>query len=428
MLLATNLDAENSLLGCILKQGDLIKDVTLKEKHFDSRYNRILFKTFLEIEKKNEPIDLVTVITTMGPNNLSEIGGKQHLAMLINSIASLEPFKTYEKYIIDSWKLRTARDIQSKDIRDLDDLKKLMNEFSELELEDNAADYDHKESLLRLYKNIDEQEKGLSGFDTGFRDLNRYLDGYQKGDLIISAARPSVGKTAKMLNHAIKHCENGGLTAIYSLEMGEESLNKRLLSTIGRIDGHKMKNPKQYFDADDWVRFNKALGILGDMNIHIFDKSGQTIAEIRSSVRKLRKQHPNVPMMVQIDYLQLIRSDHNRFQSKNDEVGEMTRSLKELARDEQVPVYLLSQLSRGVESRQDKRPMMSDIRDSGSVEQDADVIEFLYRDDYYNAESEQKNIIEVIIAKQRNGAVGTVELAYLKEYNLFVDLDYRSEP
>lgn len=425
--MATNLDAENGLLGCILKQGDLIKDITLKEHHFSSSYNRILFKTLTEIEKRNEPIDLVTVVTTMGPGNLSEIGGKQYLAMLINSVPSLEPFKTYEKYIIDSWKLRTAREIQSKEIHDLTDINERMTQLSELELEDNAADYDHKESLLKLYQNIDAQEKGLSGLDTGFKDLNKYLDGYQKGDLIISAARPSVGKTAKMLNHAIKHCENGGITAIYSLEMGEESLNKRLLSTIGRIDGHKLKNPKQYFNGDDWERFNKAIGILGDMNIHIFDKSGQTIAEIRSSVRKLRKRYPNVPMMVQIDYLQLIRSDHNRFQSKNEEVGEMTRSLKELARDEQVPVYLLSQLSRGVESRQDKRPMMSDIRDSGSVEQDADVIEFLYRDDYYTDESEHNNIIEVIIAKQRNGAVGTVKLAYLKEYNLFVDLDDRNE-
>jgi len=168
------------------------------------------------------------------------------------------------------------------------------------------------------------------------------------------------------------------------------------------------------------------MGILGDLNLHIFDKSGQTVQEIRSQVKKLKRKYPDVPMLIQIDYLQLIRTSQ-RYESKNIEVGEITRSLKELAKETNSPVYLLSQLNRGVESRQDKRPMMSDIRDSGSIEQDADVIEFLYREDYYNPESDKKNIIEVIIAKQRNGAVGTVELYYQKEFNLFHGLERRNE-
>src|SRR5699024_10081236 len=146
-----------------------------------------------------------------------------------------------------------------------------------------------------------------SGHDTGYKDLNNYLDGFQNKDLIISAARPSVGKTAKMLNHAIAHCENGGITVIFSLEMDEESLNKRLLSTIGRIVGFKMKNPKQYFDDKDWKKFHNALGELSNMNIHIFDQAGQTVANIRSQVKRLRKKYPDIPMLVQIDYLQLIR-------------------------------------------------------------------------------------------------------------------------
>lgn len=415
-----NLEAEQSYLGCILTDGELIKETTLQPKHFHGSSNQSLFGALQRLDGKGEPIDVVTVMTELG-NDLYNIGGRKYISDLMNSVASLEPFKTYEKYILESWKIRKAQEIQSKEIHDLNDLSYLMNEFSELELENADDDYDHKEAIQELYQNIDEQETGLSGIDTGFKDLNRMLDGFQGGDLIISAARPSMGKTAKMLNHAIKHCENGGLTVIFSLEMDHESLNKRMLATIGRIDGHKMKNPKHYFDSSDWDRYSKAIGILGEFNLYIYDKSGQTVQEIRAKINKLKRKYPDTPMLILIDYLQLIRSN-GRSESKNIEVGEITRSLKELARDTESPVYLLSQLSRGVESRQDKRPMMSDIRDSGSIEQDADVIEFLYRDDYYNHDSQNKNIIEVIIAKQRNGAVGTVELQYQKEYNLFSDL------
>lgn len=415
------LEAEYGLLGCVLKQGELIKEITLQEKHFSNANNQIIFKTLREIEQANEPIDLVSVVVRLGNTNLSRIGGRKHLSDLINSVARIESYKAYEKFILESWKIREARKIQGIEIHSLDDLAAVVEKYDEIELENNNDDYDHIEAMSQLYQSIEEQEPGLSGIDTGFQDLNRMLDGFQKGDLIISAARPSVGKTAKMLNHAKAHGENGGVSAIFSLEMFKDQLNKRMLSTIGRIDGHKMRNPKQYFNADDWSRFTNAMGILSNMNMHIYDKAGQTVNEIRSKVSKLRKDYPDKDILVMIDYLQLIRSDR-RYENKNIEVGEITRSLKELARDMDVPVYLLSQLSRGVENRQDKRPMMSDIRDSGSVEQDADVIEFLYRDDYYDSSSEKQNIIEVIIAKQRNGKVGTVELAFLKEYNLFADL------
>ncbi|MCF3941591.1 replicative DNA helicase [Oceanobacillus alkalisoli] len=423
MQLDATLEAEYGLLGCVLKQGELIKEITLQEKHFHNANNQIIFKTLREIEQANEPIDLVSVVVRLGNTNLSRIGGRKHLSDLINSVARLESYKAYEKFILESWKIREARKIQGMEIHSLDDLAAVVEKYDEIELENNDDDYDHIEAMSQLYQSIEEQEPGLSGIDTGFQDLNRMLDGFQKGDLIISAARPSVGKTAKMLNHAKVHGENGGVSAIFSLEMFKDQLNKRMLSTIGRIDGHKMRNPKQYFNADDWSRFTNAMGILSNMNMHIYDKSGQTINEIRSKVSKLKKDYPDKDILVMIDYLQLIRSDR-RYENKNIEVGEITRSLKELARDMDVPVYLLSQLSRGVESRQDKRPMLSDIRDSGSVEQDADVIEFLYRDDYYDSSSEKQNIIEVIIAKQRNGKVGTVELAFLKEYNLFADLKH----
>src|SRR5699024_11952552 len=254
-------------------------------------------------------------------------------------------------------------------------------------------------TMIDGYESVENQKKGLSGYDTGFSDLNTYLNGFQEGDLFISAARPSTGKTAKMLAHASEHCKKGHIAVIFSLEMSAQSLNKRMISLLGKIDGSKMRNPKQYFNDDDWNRYTQSLGILSEMSLYIYDQSGQKVSFIREKVAKLRKQYPGKQILVMIDYLQLMRSD-GRFENKNIEVGEITRSLKELAKEYNVPVYLLSQLSRGVESRQDKRPMMSDIRDSGSVEQDADVIEFLYRDDYYDNESEKDGIIEVIIAKQ----------------------------
>lgn len=421
-----NLEAEYALLGCLIKKGELIKEITLEPKHFYDEFNQIIFTAMRNIEKDNDPIDLVSLVTKIGHYNLKEIGGREHLAKLMNGVPSLDPYKTYEKYIFETWKLRAAKFIQQQEIHSLTDIDKISESYAELELENKSDDYDHAETLIDLYREIEEQEKGLSGIDTGFNDLNKYLDGFQNKELIISAARPSVGKTAKMLNHAIAHCLNKGITVIFSLEMDTKSLIKRLISTIGRIDGFKMKNPKQYFNEKDWDRYNNAIGILGDMNIHIFDKPGQTVPLIRSKVNILKRKYPNIPMLVQIDYLQLIRPV-GRPENKNIEIGEITRSLKELAKDADVPVYLLSQLSRGVESRQDKRPRMSDIRESGSVEQDADVIEFLYRDDYYDRETESNNTIEIIIAKQRNGPVGTVELAYVKEYNLFLTLDYRHE-
>lgn len=420
-----NLEAEYSLLGSILKKGELLKELTIQEKHFYDRRHQLLFRTLRAIEQKNEPIDIVSVITHLNQGELQTIGGKKYLSMLMNSVASLESFKTHEKYIIESWKIREANRIKSQPITEFSDVVQVYSELQQLELENKENKYNHQKSLMNLYEKVINQKKGLSGIDTGFRDLNAYLNGFQNGDLIISAARPSVGKTAKALNHAKAHCHNGGLTAIFSLEMGEEQLNMRLISAIGGIDGAKMRNPNEYFNQDDWERFNTAFGILSNYNLHIFDKAGQTVNDIRASVRELKMKYPDIPMLVIIDYLQLMNGV-GRFDSRNQEIGSITRALKILAREENVPVYLLSQLSRGVEQRQNKRPMLSDLRDSGSIEQDADVIEFLYREDYYDKESDKKTI-EVIIAKQRNGPVGTVELAYLKEFNLFKDLEYRND-
>ncbi len=414
-----NLEAENMLIGCLLKDGSLINNTNLQPKHLYDPANKKILKTIRELDENNETIDLVSVVVAS-----KGTADKDRLAEFVNSVPSINSFKMLERNVSESYKLREAKRIQSLEINELSDIEAIKNEFEELDIGSENDDYDHKQAIINLYDKIESQTKGLSGYDTGFKDLNRYLDGFQEEDLIISAARPSTGKTAKMLAHASNHCLNHEVAAIFSLEMSAESLNERLISQIGKINGSKMRNPKQYFNNDDWSSFQTALGVVSNMNIYIFDKSGQTPNYIKSKVAQLRKKYPDKKILVMIDYLQLMRTD-KRYENKNIEVGEITRSLKEMAKEYKVPVYLLSQLSRGVETRQDKRPMMSDIRDSGSVEQDADVIEFLYRDDYYDGQSDSAGIIEVIIAKQRNGPVGTVELAYIKEHNGFHDLERR---
>lgn len=420
-----NTDAENGYLGCVLKKGNLITETSLQDKYFYSDGNRKLFNVLQEIANKGEHIDTVSVITTMKPNDLKNIGGRSHLSNLINGVASTAASKSYEKYIIDAWKVRTAKQIFSEPLTDPLQISSAIEKLAKIDIENEDEEYHHKETLIDLRMDFERKIDGLTGIDTGFNDLNKYLDGYQNGDLIISAARPSVGKTAKALNHAIHACEkDNAVVVFFSLEMGKKQLLTRMISTIGRIDGAKLKNPLKLFNQKDWDKLPSAEGILSDMDLYIYDKSGQTLNSIKSKVAKIRKQYADRKILVIIDYLQLIRTN-KRYENKNIEVGEITRTLKEIAKDYNLPVYLLSQLSRGVESRQDKRPMMSDLRDSGSIEQDADVIELLHREDYYDSETEHKNILEVIIAKHRNGPVGTVNLSYFREFNLMYNMEYQ---
>lgn len=243
--------------------------------------------------------------------------------------------------------------------------------------------------------------------------------GFQKNDLIIVAARPSVGKTAFALNIAQSVATKTDETvAIFSLEMGAEQLVMRMLCAEGNLDAQRMRTGK--LTPEDWGKLSLALGSLSNSKVFIDDTPGIRVNDIRTKCRRLAQEH-GLGMVV-IDYLQLIQGGKSK-ENRQQEVSEISRTLKEIARELQVPVIALSQLSRSVEARQDKRPMMSDIRESGSIEQDADIVAFLYRDDYYEKETEKKDIIEIIIAKQRNGPVGTVELAFRKEYNKFLSID-----
>lgn len=282
-----------------------------------------------------------------------------------------------------------------------------------------------KDVLVKTYDDIEilHNRKGdITGIPTGFNELDKMTAGFQRNDLIIVAARPSVGKTAFALNIAqnvaTKTDEN---VAIFSLEMGAEQLVMRMLCAEGNINAQNLRTGA--LTSDDWQKLTIAMGTLSNSGIYIDDTPGVRVNEIRSKCRRL-KQETGLGMIV-IDYLQLIAGSGRGGENRQQEVSEISRSLKALARELEVPVIALSQLSRSVEQRQDKRPMMSDIRESGSIEQDADIVAFLYREDYYDREGENDGTIEIIIAKQRNGPVGDVKLAFVKEYNKFVNLEVR---
>ncbi|KIV71331.1 Replicative DNA helicase [Bacillus mycoides] len=227
-----------------------------------------------------------------------------------------------------------------------------------------------------------------------------------------------MGKTAFVLNVAFH-----AATGVFSLEMGEKQLIKRMISSTGNIDATKLKNPKKLCDLKDWEKISQAMGLINDLPLEIYDKANVTMQEIYAKTRKLKRKHPDKKVLIAIDYLQLIVGDPKHRGNRMQEIGEISRKLKLMARELNICVVALSQLSRAVESRQDKRPLLSDLRENGQIEQDADLIAFLYREDYYDRETENKNITEIILAKQRNGPVGVVELAFIKEFSKFVNLD-----
>lgn len=419
-----NYEAEAAVLGSIFVDSTLFKNLYLEEKHFNSINHQRIFNAMKKVDSKEMPVNFVTVVTEMG-EEISSIGGTGYLLNLTESIASTESFKYHERLILEAYKLRETQKLslaysQKPEEEHLD--KFIENLQSLRESGSTQASKTKNDYLAEIANDMmsDDTERKF-GFKTSFSDFDDMTGGLQKEDLIIVAARPSVGKTAFALNITEGHCSNGGIAHIYSLEMGAKSLLQRMISAKGNIDGIKWKS--MAFNENDYDSAMNAIGEISNWDININDEV-RTVGDIRLDIRKAVKDQPDKDHLVLIDYLQLLTptGKHDR---RDLEVGAMTRDFKLLAKELKIPIILLSQLSRGVEQRQDKRPMMSDLRESGNIEQDADVIAFLYRDDYYNKESEKQNIIEIIISKQRNGPTGTVELAFIKEYGKFVDLDYR---
>ncbi|MCY8590960.1 replicative DNA helicase [Bacillus haynesii] len=418
-----NVEAEQALLGCILVESDLIKELSLQPEHFSETRHQVIFKAMREVEKLGKSVDIVTTVTKLG-DSVEQVGGLQYLTDLGSAVASTANFLAYQTLIYDAYRLRemkkTAIEFANTPTDDgITELYKRAMELQEIGIEKTRTKQD---VLMEIYNDMHEEKEDITGINTGLIDLNAMTGGWQNDDLIVLAARPSMGKTAFALHMGKSNCEKGGVTDIFSLEMPDKQLTHRLLSNLGNIEGSKWKNPRKFFSDRDYENATKAIGEYEKWNINIHDQPAQSLADIRSKIRKTKKENPdNKKHLVIIDYLQLIRAI-GKYERRDLEVGSITADLKKMARAFKIPIILLSQLSRAVEQRQDKRPMMSDLRESGSIEQDADVVMFLYRDDYYNKNSELKNIIEIDLAKQRNGPTGMIQASFIKEYGRFINL------
>ncbi|CEG29471.1 replicative DNA helicase [Bacillus sp. B-jedd] len=432
-----NIEAEQAVLGAIFLEPaslTLATEILIPEDFYRAAHQKI-FNMMLKLNDEGKAVDLVTVTEELAAAKLLEdTGGVSYLSELAASVPTAANIEYYAKIVEEKSLLRrlirTATSIAQDGYSREDEVELLLSEaeknIMEVAQRKNAGAFHNiKDVLVRTYDNIESMHnrKGdITGIATGFQELDRMTAGFQRNDLIIVGARPSVGKTAFALNIAqnvaVKTGEN---VAIFSLEMGAEQLVMRMLCAEGNIDAQRLRTGS--LTDEDWGKLTMAMGSLSRAGIYIDDTPGVRVADIRAKCRRLKQE--NGLGMILIDYLQLILGSGRGGENRQQEVSEISRSLKQLARELQVPVIALSQLSRGVEQRQDKRPMMSDIRESGSIEQDADIVAFLYRDDYYDKESENKNIIEIIIAKQRNGPTGTVQLAFVKEYNKFVNLETR---
>ena len=431
-----NHEAEQSVIGAVFLEPQALitaAEVLIPEDFYRVAHQKI-FSTMLALSDKGQPIDVVTVTEELtAKKELEDIGGISYLTEIANVVPTAANIMHYAKIVEEKSLLRRLIRVATQIVEDgytrEDEVEALLSEaeknMMEVSNRKNAGDFKHiKDVLVETYDNIEllhTQQGEVTGIPTGFTDLDRVTAGFQRNDLIIVAARPSVGKTAFALNIAqnvaTKTTEN---VAIFSLEMGADQLVMRILCAEGNIDAQVMRTGS--LQAEDWRKLTMAMGSLSNAGIFIDDSSGIRVNEIRSKCRRLQQEH-GLGMVI-IDYLQLISGSGKPGENRQQEVSEISRSLKGLARELKIPVIALSQLSRGVEQRQDKRPMMSDLRESGSIEQDADIVSFLYREDYYDKETENKDMIEIIIAKQRNGPTGTVTLAFAKEYNKFVNVDW----
>lgn len=435
-----NLDAEQAVLGAVLLQAEAL--ITAMEKvrpeDFYLASHQLIFEAMIELGENNQPIDLVTLTAYLSDRSqLDEAGGVSYLAKLASVVPTAANVEYYAQIVEEKSMLRrlirTATTIVSEGYGSADDVGLMLSEAEQRIMEianrrSSSGFISIRDVLMEVFERVEflyTNKGGSTGIPSGFVDLDKMTSGFQRSDLIIVAARPSVGKTAFALNIA----QNVGVraretVAIFSLEMSAAQLVQRMVCAESNVDAGRMRTG--FLEGDDWEKLTMAIGALSEAEIYIDDTPGITVTDIRAKCRRLKKER-NLGMIL-IDYLQLIQGRGKAGENRQQEVSEISRTLKQIARELEVPVIALSQLSRGVEQRQDKRPMMSDLRESGSIEQDADIVAFLYRDDYYDKETEKKNIIEIIIAKQRNGPVGTVELAFLKNFNKFVSLDRTHEP
>ncbi len=432
-----NIEAEQAVLGALLLAPESFATVAeiLKPSDFYGEGHREIYRTLQELAEVGRPIDLVTVTEALKQKDLlDKVGGASYLASLAGAVPTAANVGYYAQIVAEKGLLRTligtctqlvakAYDEGVESERIFDEAEQMIMELS---IRRQSRGYRSlKELLVSTLEQIEQMyiNKGAAtGLATGFDALDRMTLGMQPSDLILLAARPSMGKTSLGLNIARNVAAGGVPVAIFSLEMSGDQVVQRLLCAEALIDQQRLRTGR--LTGDDWSRLLNAATRLSEVPIFIDDTPAISLLELRSKARRLKIEH-GIGFLV-IDYLQLMQLG-KRVENRVQEISEISRFLKSLARELDIPVLALSQLSRAVEQRMDKIPMLSDLRESGSLEQDSDVVLFIYRDDYYNPDSEKKGIADIIIAKQRNGPTGTVELAFLKEFTKFANLE-RSEP
>lgn len=429
-VMPNSLEAEQSVIGAMIMDREAVmiaSELLLREDFYHQQYG-IIFEAMAELYNESQPVDVVTLQNRLQKKDVPpEISSLEFVGELVTSVPTSANVKYYANIVKEKATLRklikVTEEIANRCYLDRDSLDDILagTEREIFNLLQNRGGSDFvpiKQVVLDALEKIEQASKtkgNVTGIATGFADLDYRTSGLQPSDLVLIAARPSMGKTAFVLNIAQYVAFHSNLcTAIFSLEMSKEQLVNRLFSLESRVDAQLLRSGN--LQDSDWEKLIEGAGVIGRSKLIIDDTSGIAIPELRSKCRKYKLEHDL--KLVIIDYLQLM-SGSGKSDSRQQEISDISRSLKSLARELKVPVIALSQLSRQVELRNDHRPMLSDLRESGAIEQDADVVMFIYRDDYYNKDTADKNIAEIIIAKQRNGPVGTVNLVWLPQYTKF---------
>jgi replicative DNA helicase len=434
-----NLEAESSVLGGILLENDAINIVLelLRPEDFYRESHRKVFHAMIELTDRSEPVDLITLSEYLkSRGELDAVGGSAYLASLADFVPTAANIAYYarivrEKSILRSL-IRTATEIATRGYEEqgnveefLDTAEKVIFDISEKKIKTSfVAVGDMIKDTLKTVEKLYERKEMVTGVPTGYEDLDKLTAGLQPSDLIIVAGRPSMGKTAFSLNVAANAAFAGVGVAVFSLEMAKEQLVLRMLCSEARVNNSKVRSG--YLAERDFPKLANAAGRLHEALIYVDDTPAISVLELRAKARRLVRDRTKKVGLIVIDYLQLMRGMGGA-SNREQEISEISRSLKALAKELAVPVIAISQLNRRVEDRGDRRPMMSDLRESGAIEQDADVIMFIYRDEVYNQNSEEKGKAEIIVAKQRNGPIDTVELTFLNEFMRFENYTRRDE-
>jgi replicative DNA helicase len=431
----SNIEAEQYTLGCMLLDKDAIISAAekLRKESFSVDAHKEMFDCIIEMNQNGLPVDIITFAEKLKKKEIFDrVGGATYISSLTESVISTANVEAYIKIVEEKYLLRQlvrfGENVSQKGYEDKISIEELLEDAEKgiFDITQSRSTSGFTPISDILYKNLEKIEKlaektdEVTGLTTGFKDLDIVTGGLQQSDLVLVAARPAMGKSAFAINMAQNSALRAGASvAIFSLEMSKEQIVMRMISSESMVPlGRILKGE---LETDDWGKIIKSMEFLSQCKIHIDDTPGITSSEIRSKCRKL-KLEKGLDLVV-IDYLQLMMGDR-RAESRQQEISSISRNLKILAKEMDCPVIALSQLSRAPELRQDHRPILSDLRESGAIEQDADIVMFLYRDDYYNEESEKKNIGELIIAKHRNGPTKTVELAWLGEYTKYGNLQW----